>query len=92
MKYLPLLALGLLAAPAFADDVNVKAMPIPNEIAPVGPASILCHLTGDLMIDGARWVGNSFRRAQTGTTQYDSGRRRQCAGQAAAECDGRHRQ
>lgn len=33
MKYLPLLALGLLATPAFADDVNVQAKPLANETA-----------------------------------------------------------
>ncbi len=33
MKVLPLLALGLLATPAFADDVNVAARPLQNETA-----------------------------------------------------------
>ena len=47
MKYLPLLVLGLLATPAFADDVNVKATAIPNLYAPVGPYDVAClYLNG----------------------------------------------
>ena len=43
MKYLPLLVFGLLATPAFADDVNVKPEPIPNVFAAKGSSPIVCH-------------------------------------------------
>ena len=47
MKYLPLLVCGLLVTPAFADDVNVKATPIPNLVAPADPNDVLCVFTGN---------------------------------------------
>ncbi len=50
MKYLPLLALGLLATPAFADDTVAKAVPIPNESTVTPWRDALCLATGDLMV------------------------------------------
>ena len=50
MKYLPLLVLGLIAGPAFADDANVKAVPIPNETTTTAPMDALCLATGNLMV------------------------------------------
>ena len=40
MKYLSLLALGLLAMPAFADDVNVPVKPLANETAIPGAVAV----------------------------------------------------
>ncbi len=50
MKYLPLLALGLLAPPAFAGDTTVKAMPIPNLSTSTPWKDAVCLATGDLMV------------------------------------------
>ncbi len=50
MKYLPLLALGLLATPAFADDTFVRAVPIPNFTATMRPTDTLCLVKGDMMV------------------------------------------
>jgi hypothetical protein len=50
MKYLPLLVLGLVATPAFADDPTVRAMPIPNESTAMPWHDAVCLANGNLMV------------------------------------------
>jgi hypothetical protein len=50
MKYLPLLVLGLMAAPAFADDLTARVMPIPNETTATARTDALCLATADVMV------------------------------------------
>jgi hypothetical protein len=54
MKYLPLLVLGLFATPAFADDVNVKAMPLPNATATKPPIALSCLIQPDASLNDCR--------------------------------------
>ena len=61
MKILPLLAsslllAGLLAAPAFADDVNVKARPLPNETAIPGTVAVnlICTIQMDASVNNCK--------------------------------------
>ena len=56
MKYLPLLVIGLLATPAFADDVNVRAKPLPNETAISGTVAVdlTCLIESDASLKDCR--------------------------------------
>jgi len=47
MKVLPFLAVALIATPAFADDVNVPAKPLPNETATTTPVALSCLVQSD---------------------------------------------
>ena len=74
MKYLPLLVLGLLATPAFADDVSLKAGPLPDETAVVGNTvvDLVCTVQSDASLSGCR-VSEGARRvsAQDRDTALD---------------------
>ena len=54
MKYLPLLVLGLLAAPAFADDVNVPVTPLPNDMMMATPVALSCLIQPDASLSDCR--------------------------------------
>ena len=56
MKHLPLLVLGLLATPAFADDVSLKAGPLPAETAIAGNTvvDLVCTVQSDASLNGCR--------------------------------------
>jgi len=54
MKYLPLLALGLLATPAFADDVNVPFKPLPNATATIDKVTLSCLVRSDASLGDCR--------------------------------------
>jgi len=56
MKYRPLLALGLLATPAFADDVNVKVQPLANETAISGTVDVdlICTIQYDASLNACK--------------------------------------
>jgi len=56
MKPLFLLALALLATPAFADDVNVKAQPLPNERAIKGTVAVnlICLVQTDASVSDCK--------------------------------------
>jgi len=54
MKYLPLLVLGLLATPAFADDVDVPAKPLPNETVTSTPIALSCLIQPDASLNDCR--------------------------------------
>ncbi len=51
MKYLPLLAVGLLATPAFADDVNIQAKPLPNATATIDSVTLSCLVQSDASLN-----------------------------------------
>jgi len=54
MKYLPLLALGLLAAPAFADDISASAGPLPNATTIVTAVPLSCEIQADASLNNCQ--------------------------------------
>ena len=54
MKYLPLLALGLLATSAFADDVSVLAKPLSNATAAIDKVTLSCLVQSDASLGDCR--------------------------------------
>ena len=54
MRYLPLLALGLLATPAFADDVSVPAKPLLNATATINKVTLSCLVQSDASLGDCR--------------------------------------
>jgi len=54
MKYLPLLALTLLAAPAFADDINASAKPLSNATTTVTTVPLNCEIQADASLNNCQ--------------------------------------
>ena len=54
MKYLPLLAIGLLATPAFADNVNVGVKPLPNATATITSVPLSCEIQADASLNNCQ--------------------------------------
>lgn len=54
MKYLPLLAFGLLATPAFADEIIASAKPLPNATVTITSVSLSCEIQPDASLNHCR--------------------------------------
>ena len=54
MKYLPLLVLGLIATPAFADDVGVPVKPLANATATIDKVTLSCLVQSDASLNDCR--------------------------------------
>ncbi len=54
MKYLPLLAIGLLATPTFADEINASVKPLPNVTAAITWVPLSCEIQADASLNNCQ--------------------------------------